>query len=260
MAAAGDGLGPAAAGGEFLRTRFFDMVHLLVFQETIKTTQIGRFDGHVRCRWNLCMGACQGDHGVGRERLILSQQTPQRVIHRRFAVAGRMLQNPQVLAGGDPRSVFVPQPVIGQAKAAIGEQVLAIAIVLKRARLTHQLIDDVPIVDRVLVAPHQPRQRIDVHSRVPDLHPVGMQPGFDFLADQAAVDRVGVAVNVDQAARVHAHRKPQATVLPLRRKRPQCRQLLGVPWMPGRVARGDHRLEESQVFLAAGEVPAATQM
>lgn len=154
-----------------------------MFQETIETTQIGRINSYVRCRRKLCLGACQRDHGVGRKGLILSQQTAQRVIHRRFAVAGRMLQNPQVLAGGDPRSVFVPQPVIGQAKAAVGEQVLAIAVILKGPRFPHPLIDEVPIVDRVLVASHQPRQRIDLGSCVPDLHPVGMQPGFDFLAD-----------------------------------------------------------------------------
>jgi hypothetical protein len=96
------------------------MAHLLVlqeiiktFQQTIKLTQIGRFNGHVRCRRNLCMGACQRDYGVGREWLILSQQTSQRVIHGCFAVASRMLQNPQVLARGDARSVLVPQPIKG---------------------------------------------------------------------------------------------------------------------------------------------------
>jgi hypothetical protein len=120
------------------------------------------------------------------------------------------------------------------------------------------LIDDVPIVDRVLIAPHQPRQRIDLLSGVPELHAVGIQPGFDFLADQPAVDRVGVAVNVNQAACIHAHRQPQATVLPLRRKWLQHRQLLGVPLLPRGVPRGDHRLQESHVFLAAGEVAAAT--
>lgn len=140
--------------------------------------------------------------------------------------------------------MFVSQSIIGQAKAAVGEQILAIAIVLKGAWLPHQLIDDVPIVDRVLVASDQPRQRIDVNSRVPEFHSVGMQPGFDFLTDQTAVDRVGVAVDVDQAARVHTHRQPQATVLPLRRKRPQCRQLFGVPLTPGRVTRSHHRLKE----------------
>ena len=94
-----------------------------------------------------------------------------------------MLQNSQVLSGGNPRGMFVPQPIIGHPKAAIGEQILTIPVVLKGTRLPHQLIDDVPIVDRVLVSPHQPRQRVDSNSRVPEFDAVGMQPGFDFLAD-----------------------------------------------------------------------------
>jgi hypothetical protein len=108
MAAAVDGLRPAASEGKFWRTRFFDMVHLLVFQETIKTTQIGRFDGHVRRRRKLGTRLGQGDHGLVRERLSLSQQAPQRFIHRRFAVAGGMLQNPQVRTCGDLGCVLVP--------------------------------------------------------------------------------------------------------------------------------------------------------
>lgn len=64
---------------------------LETFQQTIELAQIGRFDGHIRRRRNLGMGVCQRDHGVGRERLILSQQTAQRVIHGRFAIAGRLL-------------------------------------------------------------------------------------------------------------------------------------------------------------------------
>lgn len=136
----------------------------------------------------------------------------QGVIHRRFAVTGGMLQNSQVLARGHARRVFVSQPVIGHPKAAVGEQILAIAVVLEGAGLSHQLIDDVPIVDRVLVATHQPRQRVDLLARVPELHAVGIQPGFDFLADQAAVDRIDVAVQVDQAPLVHAHRQPQASI------------------------------------------------
>ena len=131
-----------------------------------------------------------------------------------------MLQNPQILPCGNPRGLFVPQPVIGHPKAAIGEQILAIPVVLKGTRLAHQLIDDVPIVDRVLVSPHQPRQCVDSSSRVPEFDAVGMQPGLDYLADQAAVDRVGIAVNVDQAPRVDAHRQPQTTILSLRREWP----------------------------------------
>ena len=205
------------------------------------------------------MSAGQGDHGGGREWLSLSQQTPQRVIHRRFAVAGRMLQYLQVGAAGDIRRVLVPQPVVSHPKAAVGEQILAITVVLKGAWLTHQLVDDVPIVDRVLVASHQPRQGVDQGSRVPDLQAVGMQQGFDFPADQTAVDRIGVAVNVDQAPRVHACRNSQATILPLRRQRPERRQLLGMPISPSRITRGDQLLQKFQVLLAAAEISAATQ-
>ena len=206
------------------------------------------------------MGTCQRDHGLGRERLILSQQTPQGVIHRRFAVAGGMLQDLQVGAAGRLGRVLVPQSVIGHPKAAVGEQILTIAVVLKRARLADQLVDDVSIIDRVLVAPHQPRQRVDVNARIPEFHAVGVQAGFDFQADQAAVDRVGVAVNMDQAPLVHTNRQPQATILPLRWKRPQHRQLLGMPHLPARIARLDDAFEEPQVFLSAVEVAAATQV
>jgi len=153
----GDGFALAVANGACWRTRCFDMVHLLVFQETIKTTQIGRFDGHVGRRWQLATGACQGDHGLGRERLFVSQKAAQRVVHGRLAVVGSVLQNPQVRAPCDLGSVFVVQPVVGHAKAAVGKEVLAITVILEGARLAHQLVDEVPVVDRVLVTPYQPR-------------------------------------------------------------------------------------------------------
>jgi hypothetical protein len=204
--------------------------------------------------------ACQGNHGVGQERLILSQQATQCIVHRRLTVAGGVLQNPQVRTPRHFGSVFVLQPVVGHSKAAVGEQIFAITVVVKGARLAHQLVDDVPVVDGVLVTPDQPRQRVHVGSRVPDFHTVGMQAGFDFLADQTAMHRVGVAVNVDQAARVHAHRQPQATVQPLRRQRPEHSELLGVPLLSRRVARGHHLLEKAQVLVTTAEVPAATQM
>lgn len=93
-----------------------------------------------------------------------------------------MLQNVQVGPPGDLGRVFVPQPVISHAKTAVGEQVFAIAIVLKGAGLAHQLVDDVPIIDGMLVASHQPRQSVDLGSREPDFHTVGIQSGFDFPA------------------------------------------------------------------------------
>jgi hypothetical protein len=237
------------------------MVHLLVFQKTVKTTQIGRFDGHVRRRWQLRAGACQSDHGLGREWLVVSQQAAQRVVHRQLAVVGSVLQNPQIRAACDLGSVFVVQPVVGDAKTAVGEEVLTITIILKGARLAHQLVDEVPVVDGVLVTPHQPRQRVHLGSRVPDFHTIGIQPSFDVGADQTAVHRVGVAVDVDQAPRVHAHRQSQATVLPLRRQRPQHGVFLGEPCAAVAVAPGQHFLpEKAHVVVATAEIAAAAQV
>jgi hypothetical protein len=126
VVAAGDesgdeGIGLVVSNGVCWRIRGFDTVHLLVFQEIIKTTQIGRFDGHVRRRRHLAAVARQGDHGLGRERLLLSQETTQRIVHRRLAVVGGVLQNPQVGPASDFGSVFVVEPVVGDAKAAGGE-------------------------------------------------------------------------------------------------------------------------------------------
>jgi hypothetical protein len=132
--------------------------------------------------------------------------------------------------------MFVAQPIVGLAKAAVGEQVLTIAIILKGPGLAHQLIDEVPVVDRMFVATHQTRQRVHAASGVPDLHTVRIQPGFHCLADQTAVDRVYVAMNVNQASRVHVDCQTQATVQSLLRQRPKRGQLFEVPLPAGRIA------------------------
>jgi hypothetical protein len=170
-----------------------------------------------------------------------------------------MLQDPQIGAGARGRRMFVAQPIVGLAKAAVGEQVLTIAIILKGARLAHQLIDEMPVVDLTLVATHQPRQRVHAASGVPDFHTIRVQPGFDLLADQPAVDRVHVAMNVNQAPPVHTDRQPQATVQSLFRQRLQCRQLFQVPLPARRVALVQQFPQEHAELVVAGEVPTATQ-
>jgi hypothetical protein len=96
----------------------------------------------------------QRDDRLSRERVVLEQELSQRVIHRRLALAGGLLEDPQIRACAHRHGVFLAQPIIGQAEAAVGEQILAIPIVGERAGLADQLIDDVPIVDRVLVTTH----------------------------------------------------------------------------------------------------------
>jgi hypothetical protein len=66
-------LGLDFSDGICSHVRFFDTVHLLVFQEIIKTMQIGSFDVNLRRRRQLRAEARHGDHGLGRERLLLGQ-------------------------------------------------------------------------------------------------------------------------------------------------------------------------------------------
>jgi hypothetical protein len=165
-----------------------------------------------------------------------------------------VLKETQVVLGPGAVARFLPQPVVGQAKPTVREQVVAVAVVRKRARLTHQAVDDVAVVDRVPIAAHQPRQRIDLRLRVPHLDPVGVQTRLDLLADQPTVHRIRVAVDVDQAARVDATVQPQATRQPGRRQRPQRCQFLGQTRATAGVARRHHALQEGDVLVAAGEV------
>ena len=204
------------------------------------------------------MSPGQRDHRLRGQWPVAGQQNPERVVHRRFAVAGRVLEQPQVVLGPDAVAGFVAQPVVGQAEPAVREQVVAVAVVRERARLAHQSVDDVPVVNRVPVAAHQPRQHVHLRPGVPNLHPVGVQPRLNLLADQPAVHRIDVAVDVDQAARIDPARRPQPTRQPSRRQRPQRRQLLGQAGAATGVARRHHAAQERHVLLAADEVVAAS--
>ena len=165
-----------------------------------------------------------------------------------------MEEQAQVLLGTGPRAVFLDQSVERQAEPGGREQVLAVPVVRERARLAHQRVDDVPVMDRVPVPTDQPRERVHEPVRVPHLDTVGEQPGLDRLADQPAVDRVRVAVDVDQAARIDPAPDPQAAVDAPRRQRVQRRQLLVEPVPATGIACGDQALEELEVLGPVDEV------
>jgi hypothetical protein len=115
-----------------------------------------------------------------------------------------MVQDLQVVLGATAFIAGRAELVVGQAETRRREQIVAVRVIRERAGLADQRIDDVPIVHRVAIATHQPRQRIDLLVRVPNLDAVGEKPCFDLLAAEAAVHRIGVAVNVNQAAGVDA--------------------------------------------------------
>jgi hypothetical protein len=121
-----------------------------------------------------------------------------------LALPRGQVQDAQVLLGR-PLRLLLDQPVIDEAEATGGEQVVAVAVVGKRPRLAHQPVDDVPVVDAVVAPATQARQALDLPLGIPDLDVVGVQARLDPFADQPARHRVGVAGDVEGAARIHSH-------------------------------------------------------
>jgi hypothetical protein len=185
-------------------------------------------------------------------------QTLQGRLDAALALARRQMQDLQILLGRTLR-LLRQQPVVGQPKAARREQVVAVAVVREGARLAHQPVDDVPVVDAMLAPAAQARQAFHLLLGVPDLDVVGVDAGLDPFADQTAGHRVGVAADVDRAAVIHPHRHAPAGVEPLRRQRPQHRPLFLKTLHPPPVALGEQRADKRLVVATAGEVPVAAQ-
>ncbi len=179
-------------------------------------------------------------------------------LHAALALAGRQLQDAQVLLGGPP-GLLHEQHVVGGAEAAAGEQVGLVAVVREGPGLADQPVDDVAVRDLVLAATPQPGQPLDLLLAEPDLDPLGVQAGLHPLADEPARHRVDVARHADGAAGVHTHLQPLARLQPTRRQGLQQGQFLGQASQPPGVALLEELPQEGLVSLAAGKVAAATQ-
>lgn len=168
-----------------------------------------------------------------------------------------MLENSQVLLGPGLVAQDFAQSVVGQAEPAIGEQILAIPVVGERSRLADQRVDDVPILNLGLLPADQPRQRVHEPIRKPHLDAIRVKPGLDRFADQTAMHRVGVAVDVDQTARIDPTPDAKTAVDPLRRQRSHRGQLLVEALPAAGVPRRHQFLEERDVRLPARKIAAA---
>ena len=62
-----------------------------------------------------------------------------------------MLQDPLVRTAAHGQRVLDAQPIVGLAKTAEGQQLLAIPIVLKGVWLAHPLVDDVRIGEQGMI-------------------------------------------------------------------------------------------------------------
>jgi len=197
-------------------------------------------------------------HRRGAHRYAAAPQRRQGRFDAGLRLPRRQVQDLQVLLGRSLR-LLPAQGVVGPAEAAGREQVVAVAVVGEGARLAHQPVDHVAVLDAMLAPTAQPRQPLHQPLAVPDLQVIGVQPRLDPLPDQAARHRVDVLAHVDGAAAIDAHPQPLAGLQPPRRQRPQHRQLLGLPLAPAGVTLREQLPEERLVGGLAGKVPAAAQ-
>jgi hypothetical protein len=151
------------------------------------------------------------------------------------------------------------QIIVGHAEITRWEQGRTIAVVRERARLAHQPVDDVPIVNVVLVAPPQPWQPFDELLRVPHFDVLHIQANVHLFADQSARHRVDIPLHVNQAAAVHSGRRTFARFQASFGQGTQLRELLRQTFTPPRVELIQQPLQKKIVVGSAREIPAATQ-
>jgi hypothetical protein len=186
------------------------------------------------------------------------EQTLQRRLDTALTRARRQVQDLQIFLARTFR-LLSQQSVIGQPEAARREQIVAVTVVGEGAGLTHQPVDDVPVVDAMFASTTQPRQPFHLLLGVPHFEVVGVQAHLDPFADQPAGHRIGVIADVDRAATIHTHRQALAGIESLRRQRSQHSQFLLQPLDATLVALPEQRADKRFVVRAPDEVPTATQ-
>lgn len=170
-----------------------------------------------------------------------------------------MMQDLQVVLGAAAFVAAGAEPIVSNAETRRWKQIVAVGIIGEGARLAHQRIDDVAIVHGMLVATHQARQRVHLLVGVPDLDAVGEQPGLDLRAAQTTVHRIGIALNVHQAARIDTTAHLQTRRQPCVGQIAQGAQLLGEAIVAAGVPRRRDLLQEIPILFATGEIATAAE-
>src|SRR5207253_2551496 len=94
---------------------------------------------------------------------------------------------------------------------------------------------------------------------IPDLNVAGIDSRLDDLTDQTTVHGITVALDYDQAARVHARPHPLRTLKASIRQWPQEIHFLGQAGSAPAVELGKQLAQERAIFINICEVPIAAQ-
>lgn len=194
------------------------------------------------------------------DRLVPRQRRAECFLHGVLTVAGRQLENLQVLPGRLAGPELPLQLIVGHAKMAGGKHVRLILVLLKRAGLTDQRVDHVPVVDGVFAGAQQPGHGLELDARPPDLDLIRVDHRLDGHPDQAAGNGVRVAADLDRAAAVDLDLgEPPPMIELLRRQFTQTGPFFSEAGGAVRVPPLDQLLEKLLVLRTTGEVAAAAE-
>ena len=197
-------------------------------------------------------------YGLGVGRLAFVEQEPQRLVHAALSLPRGQQEDRQVVldhAAGPP----VLQQVVSHPEPAGGEHRIAVAVLLERPGLADQPVDDVAVLDAMLTSAPESRQGVQLPGPVPDLERLGPDVDIHLFTDQSAGQRVGVAADVDRAARIDPGFEPPGHLQPAGRQRRQDGHLLMETLLSIGIAPGHQLLEEQLIVASAGEIAAASE-
>ena len=197
---------------------------------------------------------------LGRRHLTGVEQQLQRGFHFNLHRRRRVVQEPHVrhvclaLHTGRRR-----QSVVCPAENQRREELLAVVVPRKRARLLHQRPDDVPVVDARAAAAHQTLHAQLVPAVKPDLDAVLKHPRLHRLPYQPRRHRVRVLPHPYRAPRRHRHRLGHVLGQPLGGQHLHHRLFLGDPLAAREIGRHTHVLRPPLIVQHRLEIATAPQ-
>jgi hypothetical protein len=145
------------------------------------------------------------------------EQEPQRLVDPALPLTRRQEEDRQVILDRAARPLVV-QDVVGDPEPAGREHRVAVTVLLERAGLADQPVDDVAVLDAMLAPAPESRQDVDLAGAVPDLQRLGHDMNIHKLSDETAGQRIGVAADVDRAPRVDPRLDPSGHLQPASRE------------------------------------------
>jgi hypothetical protein len=212
------------------------------------------------------IGHCQGSltlaeglgHRLGVGWAAVVEQEPQRLVHAAFSFLRGREEDRQVILD-HAAGPLVLQEVVSHPEPAGGEHRIAVAVLLERSGLAHQPVDEVAVLDAMLAPASESRQGVDLSGPVPDVEGFGPNVDVHLFADQPAGQRVGVAADVDRAARIDPRFEPSGHLQPARRQGRQHGHFFSETLLSVGIASGHELLEEPLIVASAGEIAAASE-